>query len=171
MKWQIMSTGVDDRKTRAQLKDSSTPQLFYEGRPDVRGSIIFYLAVIPLFVVAGMLYLLRSYTDDPGFIPSAFLIISILTLILAISQTLVFKSTRYTVTAEYIEIQTGIMTKVNRRIPVCFIRDVTVTNNFAQQWLGLGNVNVSASNGDSIALAEVRDPEALKELIWNQMAK
>jgi uncharacterized membrane protein YdbT with pleckstrin-like domain len=166
-----MSTAVDDRKTRAQVKGHSVPQLLYEGRPDARGAIICYLAVIPSFAIASILYLLRSYTDDPGFMPATFLIISIATLILAISQTLVFRSTRYSVTIEYVEIQTGIMTRVNRRIPSIFIRDVTVTNNFTQQWLGLGNVIVSASNGDSITLAEIRDPEALKELIWNRMVK
>jgi uncharacterized membrane protein YdbT with pleckstrin-like domain len=166
-----MSTAVNDRKTRAQVNGHSTPQLLYEGRPDARGAINFYLAVIPLFAIASILYLLRSYTDDPGFMPAAFLICSIVALILAISQTLVFKATHYTVTAEYIEIQTGLMTRVNRRIPASFIRDVTVTNNFTQQWLGLGNVNVSASNGDSIILAEIRDPEAIKDLIWSLMAK
>jgi uncharacterized membrane protein YdbT with pleckstrin-like domain len=166
-----MSTAIENRNTCAQVKGHLAPRLLYEGRPDARGALIFYLAVIPIFAIASMLYLLRSYTDDPGFMPVTFLILSIAALILAFSQMLVFRSTRYTVTAEYIEIQTGLLTKANRRLPATFIRDVTVTSNFIQQWLGLGNVKVSASNGDSITLAEIRDAEALKELIWSLMAK
>lgn len=69
-------------------------------------------------------------------------------------------------TTEYIEARTGTIEKRVRRIPISYIRDVTLSQNFLQAPFGTYNITVAATNGDKVVLENVTDRERKQEVIW-----
>ena len=53
-----------------------------------------------------------------------------------------------TVTAEYVESESGIVGKKVRTIPIGYVRDVTYGQNLIQSMLGVSDITVSGTNGD-----------------------
>jgi membrane protein YdbS with pleckstrin-like domain len=72
----------------------------------------------------------------------------------------------YTLTNESIEEEYGIVYKGLRRIPLSYVRDVTCTQNFLQKMFGLSSITVSPTNQNKIVLSNIRDAEAVREIIW-----
>jgi membrane protein YdbS with pleckstrin-like domain len=72
----------------------------------------------------------------------------------------------YIVTSECIEAQTGTLGKSVRRIPMSYIRDVTLSQNLLQRPFDTFNLTVTATNGDKIVLENVKEGERKQEIIW-----
>jgi uncharacterized membrane protein YdbT with pleckstrin-like domain len=74
---------------------------------------------------------------------------------------------RYTVTDTHIEARTGILDKIERRIPHAYIREVTTNQTFFQSLFGTRNITVFTTNGDSIELQNIKDGQRKRDLIWD----
>jgi uncharacterized membrane protein YdbT with pleckstrin-like domain len=72
----------------------------------------------------------------------------------------------FTVTDEYVEEDSGIIWKRNRRIPLSYVRDVTYNQNFIQAMFDVSDITVSATNGDKIVLNHLEGGEEMREIIW-----
>jgi uncharacterized membrane protein YdbT with pleckstrin-like domain len=134
--------------------------------PDMRLIKLGY--IVPLFLVAtGMLILLLPISDAVKIGIGYALIMAlgaILTFLLSSHARL--RKASYTVTAEYIEAQTGTFEKTSRRIPLSYIRDVTHRQHFFQTLFGISDITVTATNGDSVVLENVGDGRRKQEIIW-----
>jgi uncharacterized membrane protein YdbT with pleckstrin-like domain len=80
-------------------------------------------------------------------------------------------SERYIVTAESIEITSGILRRDARRIPFSHVLDVTASASFSRRLFGLGNITVSIANGDQITFEDVSDFQTKAEMLWNLVHK
>jgi uncharacterized membrane protein YdbT with pleckstrin-like domain len=73
------------------------------------------------------------------------------------------------VSADYIEEEYGIFFKRLRRIPLSYVRDVTLDQNFLQAAFGLSSITVSPTNADKIVLVNVQDGKTAQETIWKMV--
>ncbi len=92
-------------------------------------------------------------------------------LVTAVGMYLALASTRYTVTTEHVEVRGGIVNRYTRLIPLGSVRDVSTLTTFDQRLLGLGDVQVVASNGDARSLQDVPAYEAKRDAIWSLVRK
>lgn len=95
-------------------------------------------------------------------------------LVLTVAQGLNFArlfSERYVVTAESIEISSGILRHDARKIPFSRILDITANSSFDRRIFGVGNITVSIANGDTITLEDIADPHTKADTIWNLVHK
>ena len=135
-------------------------------QPDMRLIKLGY--IVPLLLVAtGVLILLLPISDAVKIGIGYALIMALggmLTFLLSSHARL--RKASYTVTAEYIEAQTGTFEKTSRRIPLSYIRDVTHRQHFFQTLFGVSDIKVTATNGDSVVLENVSDGRRKQEIIW-----
>lgn len=135
--------------------------------PDMRLIKLGYL--VPLLLVAAGVVMLLLPISDAAKIGIGY------TLIMALGSMLTFllssyarlRKASYTVTADYIEAQTGTFEKTSRRIPLGYIRDVTLRQHFFHSLFGVSDIKVTATNGDSVMLENVSDGIHKREIIWD----
>jgi uncharacterized membrane protein YdbT with pleckstrin-like domain len=80
-------------------------------------------------------------------------------------------SERYVVTAETIEVTSGILRRDARKIPLSRVLDVTANASFDRRLFGVGNITVSIANGDRITLEDITDSQTKAETLWNLVHK
>ncbi len=138
-------------------------------QPDMRLIKLGYF--VPLLLVAtGIVILLLPISDAVKIGVGYALIMALggmLTFLLSSHARL--RKASYTVTAEYIEAQTGTFEKTSRRIPLSYIRDVTHRQHFFQTLFGVSDIKVTATNGDSVVFENVSDGKRKQEIIWEMM--
>ncbi len=80
---------------------------------------------------------------------------------------------RYTVTESTLEIDTGLIARTTRNIPLSKIQDVTVSASIAQRLLGFGDVIVdnASENGGSTILHNIRRPKHYADLLLRQLRR
>jgi len=120
---------------------------------------ILLLAVILVWLLPenwGLRFMVSLYTGGMVFV----------SLMICLSYHERLLKAQYTVTSDYIEAETGTFEKSVRRIPLSYIRDVTLSQNFVQARLGLHNITVAATNGDKVVLQNVTDGRYKYEVIW-----
>ena len=135
-------------------------------RPDMRPVKMLYLLPLTLLIAVILVCLLSK---DWGFAFMFGLYVGgmvLVTLIVSGSYHEKLWKAEYTVTSDYIEAQTGNLEKSVRRIPLSYIRDVTLTQNFVQARMDLYNITVAATNGDKVVLQNVTDGKRKHEVIW-----
>ncbi len=73
------------------------------------------------------------------------------------------KTVRYTLTDSKIEIDSGLISKITRSIPIRTIQDVTVSANVSQRMLGFGNLIIdnASEQGGKIILKNINAPKKL----------
>jgi membrane protein YdbS with pleckstrin-like domain len=76
------------------------------------------------------------------------------------------RTSRYTIAREHIQIEYTDINQFNRTIPLAYIRDVTLSSSLDQRLLKIGSVVVTTTNGDSINLEDITEPEAARQVIW-----
>lgn len=83
------------------------------------------------------------------------------------------KMVRYTLTDSKVEIDRGLINKTTRNVPLRIIQDVTVTANFPQRMLGLGDVEIENANesDEKIVLKNINSPKTHAKTLLNQMRK
>ena len=136
-------------------------------QPDLR--LIKAGYALPLLVLAtGALVLLLPTTDGAKIgIGYALVMVLVSSLTFFLSSHGRLHKARYTVTDDYVEAQTGTFERTTRRIPLGYIRDVTHRQNYFQRLLGISDINVTATNGDSVMLENITDGERKREIIWD----
>ena len=135
-------------------------------RPDMRPVKMLYLLPLTLLIAVTLVCLLSK---DWGFTFMFGLYVggmAIMTLLVSGSYHEKLWKAEYIITPDYVEAQTGTLEKSVRRIPLSYIRDVTLTQNLVQARLGLHNITVVATNGDKVVLQNVTDGKRKHEVIW-----
>ncbi len=131
--------------------------------PDKRMMRVRYLAPALVLGIAAIVYLLPLGELRVVFLPLTWLFAMALVYSLIMHE--ILARAVYTVTAEYVESESGIVGKKIRTIPASYIRDVTYDQNFIQSMLGLSDITVSATNADKIVLKDIADGNRKRDLI------
>ncbi len=136
-------------------------------KPDLRLIKLGY-SVPLILLAAGVLAILLPISDAAKFSIGYAVVIALAgTLTFFLSSHARLRTASYTVTDEYIEAQTGTFEKTTRRIPLSYVRDVTHRQHFFQALFGISDIKVSATNGDSVVLENVREGRRKQEIIWD----
>ena len=135
-------------------------------KPDLRLVKLSYL--VPLLLIAtGVLIVLLPVNEGAKFSIGFALAIALAgTFTFSISSHARLRTANYTVTDGYIEAQTGTFEKTTQRIPISYIRDVTHRQHFFQSLFAVSDIKVTATNGDSVMLENVREGIHKREIIW-----
>jgi putative membrane protein len=80
-------------------------------------------------------------------------------------------SERYVVTAETIEITSGILRRDARKIPFSRVLDVTTNASFDRRLFGVGNITVAIANGDTVTFEDITDAQTKAETLWQLVRK
>jgi uncharacterized membrane protein YdbT with pleckstrin-like domain len=124
-------------------------------RPDKRMMRVRYLAPALVLCIGAIIYALPIGDLRVVFLPLTWLFA--MALVYAFTMHEILARAAYTVTAEYIESESGIVGKKVRTIPISYVRDVTYGQNLMQAMLGIADITVSATNGDKIVLKDIED--------------
>jgi len=83
------------------------------------------------------------------------------------------KLVRYTLTASKIEIDSGLMSRVTRNVPLDRIQDVTVSISLFQRMLGFGDVVIdnASEEGGKLVLKNINSPKKHADLLLRQMRR
>jgi membrane protein YdbS with pleckstrin-like domain len=122
-----------------------------------------YLAPALVLGIAAIVYLLPIGDLRVVFLPLTWLLAMALVYSLIMHE--ILARAVYTVTAEYVESESGIVGKKVRTIPISYVRDVTYGQNPIQSMLGLSDITVSATNGDKITFKDIADGNRKRDLI------
>ena len=159
--------------TSANLRDfgidsTSTDKAVLITRPDMRIVKFSFLAPALVLAAGGIAYLLPLAIDRDLQLAGSLFIAGI-GLVGAISILALYEGLAnavFTVTAEYVEEEYGIIHKRLRRIPLSYVRDVTCDQNFLQAMFGVSSVTVSPTNGHKVVFSNIKDGEKNREFIW-----
>ncbi len=82
------------------------------------------------------------------------------------------KLVKYTLTDSKIEIDSGLISRTTRNIPLGRIQDVTVTTTISQRLLGFGNVVIdnASEDGGKLVLRNINSPRKYADLLLREMA-
>jgi uncharacterized membrane protein YdbT with pleckstrin-like domain len=80
---------------------------------------------------------------------------------------------RYTVTDSKIEIDTGLIARTTRNIPLSKIQDVTVSASISQRVLGFGNIIVDNASelGGTTVLRNINNPRHYADLLLRELRR
>lgn len=80
---------------------------------------------------------------------------------------------RYTLTESKIEIDSGLIARTTRNVPLRRIQDVTVTANVAQRLLGFGDVVIdnASEQGGKVVLDNINSPQEYADKLLRQMRR
>ena len=82
-------------------------------------------------------------------------------------------SVRYTLTDSDIQIDTGLLSRTTRNVPLRTIQDVTVSSTIPQRLLGYGNVIIdnASEQGGHITLRNIQDPRGHADLLLRELRR
>ena len=82
------------------------------------------------------------------------------------------KLVRYRLTETKLEIDTGLIARSTRNIPIRRIQDVTVASGVIQRLLGFGNVEIdnASEEGGKVVLRNIDDPRRFADMLLKQMS-
>ncbi len=83
------------------------------------------------------------------------------------------KLMRFTLTDAKIEIDSGLISKTTRNVPLRTIQDVTVSATVPQRLLGFGNLIIenAGENGGKIILTNINSPKKYADVLLRQMRR
>jgi uncharacterized membrane protein YdbT with pleckstrin-like domain len=83
------------------------------------------------------------------------------------------KLVRYTLTPSKIEIDSGLISRVTRNVPLDRIQDVTVSTSIFQRMLGFGDVVIdnASEDGGKLVLKNINSPKKHADLLLRQMRR
>lgn len=137
----------------------------------VRPTMIFIKAGYALAVLGGiaLVFLLASLS-----VPASISIPLALALLLIPAYYHLRRNTiRYTVTDAKLQIDTGLIARTTRNIPLSKVQDVTVSATIPQRLLGLGDVVVDNASelGGSTVLHNIRNPRHYADLLLRELRR
>jgi uncharacterized membrane protein YdbT with pleckstrin-like domain len=154
----------------------SQPGTVFVDRPITRRALAYTLGLAIILCACIVIFAAHMLQSNPagsdwtwgsGLFTIVFLILTIAQALNLVRLT----SERYVVTAETIEITSGILRRDARKIPFSRVLDVTANASFDQRLFGVGNITVSIANGDTITLEDITDSQAKAEPLWNLVHK
>ena len=82
------------------------------------------------------------------------------------------KLVRYRLTETKLEIDTGLIARSTRNIPIRRIQDVTVSSSMFQRLLGFGNVEIdnASEEGGKVAMQNIDSPRSYADMLLKQMS-
>lgn len=83
------------------------------------------------------------------------------------------KLVRYSLTGSQIEVDTGLISRTTRSIPLRRIQDVTVTTSAAQRLLGFGDLVIenASEEGGKVILKNINTPKLYADLMLKEMRR
>ena len=167
----------DSEETRIARPQSATPARHNES-DDVE-SVIFTLRPTMLFIKIGyvaavlaavVLTILLAMVDIRWYIS---LPISLALLLIPAYYHLKRNMIRYTVTDSKIEIDTGLIARTTRNIPLSKIQDVTVSASIPQRILGFGDIIIDNASelGGTTVLHNISNPRHYADLLLRELRR
>jgi uncharacterized membrane protein YdbT with pleckstrin-like domain len=130
----------------------------------------YALAVFGAFLLVAILIFIGQLT---GFYVPAWLSVLLGILLLLIPAFYHFKQklVSYTLTDSKIEIDSGLVSRSTRNVPIRTILDVTVSASVPQRMLGIGNLIVENANesDEKIILKNINTPKKYADVLLKQM--
>jgi uncharacterized membrane protein YdbT with pleckstrin-like domain len=138
----------------------------------VRPTMIFIKLGYGLAVLGaiGLVFLLATFTPLPAYIP----VLMGLALLLIPAYYHVRRNTvRYTLTDAKMEIDTGLIARRTRNIPLSKIQDVTVNASIPQRLLGFGDLIVdnASEEGGTTVLHNISKPRHYADLLLRELRR
>src|SRR5258708_3108180 len=127
-------------------------------KPDWRPALVAYLMPTVCIIIPTLAILVPNdgvrFALTFGLIPAFFF-----GLYLAIKDHIRLISARYTIAFDHIEAtaREDILNQATRRIPLAYIRDLTLHQSFVQSFFKVSNITVATTNGDKIILENLND--------------
>lgn len=83
------------------------------------------------------------------------------------------KLVKYTLTDTTIEIDTGLISRTTRNIPLRRVQDVTVSASIFQRMLGFGDIIIDNANedGGKVVLDDINNPREYADILLKQMRR
>lgn len=159
----------------ARLQDNSLQQADMQDVErvvfSVRPTLVFIKLGYALAVIGGIaLVFLLAMVNVPAYIS---ILIALALLLIPAYYHLRRNMIRYTVTDAKLEIDTGLIGRTTRNIPLSKIQDVTVSATVPQRILGFGDVlidNASEQSG-STALHNITNPRHYADLLLRELRR
>lgn len=154
----------------------SQPGAILVDRPVTLRALAYTLGLAIILSICLVIFAAGMFQSDPagsdrtwgsGLFAIVFLILTV-TQVLELAR---LASERYVVTAEAIEVTSGILRRDARKIPFSRVLDVTSNASFDRRLFGLGNVTISIANGDTITLEDITDSQTKAETLWDLVHK
>ena len=145
------------------IEKSRTSRSVLVDRPDKRMMRVRYLAPVLILCIGAIIYELPIGDLKVVFLPLTWLFA--MAVVYSVTMHEILARAVYTVTAEYIESESGIVGKKVRTIPISYVRDVTYGQNLIQAMFGVSDVTVSATNGDKVVLKDIADGKRKRDII------
>ncbi len=171
------SPAIDPEATRIARAQSGT-SLRAEGPEDlertvftVRPTLIFVKLCYALTVAASVaLVLLLALIDIPAYVSIP---IALALLLIPAYYHIRRNMVRYTLTDSKIEIDTGLIARTTRNIPLSKIQDVTVSASIPQRILGFGDVIVDNASelGGTTVLHNITNPRHYADLLLRELRR
>jgi uncharacterized membrane protein YdbT with pleckstrin-like domain len=158
-------TRVVPRKTSRSKDENETALLTVT--PTLKFVKVGYVAAI-----VGALLLVAFLSAFVPVVPSWIaVLIGLLLLLIPAYFHLRQKLIRYTLTDSKIEIDSGLISRTTRNIPLTRIQDVTVSSTLFQRVLGFGNVVIdnASEDGGKIVLGNIDSPRKFADSLLKQM--
>lgn len=137
----------------------------------VRPTMIFIKAGYALTVVAGiaLVFLLASLTVSASISIPLALALLLIPAYYHIRRNMV----RYTVTDSKLQIDTGLVARTTRNIPLSKVQDVTVSASIAQRLLGFGDIIVDNASdvGGSTVMHNINSPRHYADLLLRELRR
>ena len=137
----------------------------------VRPTLIFVKAGYVAAVIGAIgLIVLLAWLTVPAYIS---LPIALALLLIPAFYHVRRNTVRYTVTDSKLEIDTGLIARTTRNIPLSKIQDVTVSASIPQRILGFGNIIVDNASelGGTTVMRNINNPRHYADLILRELRK
>ena len=128
----------------------------------------YVLTAAAAFLIVAFLSLLL-----PAVSPIIFVVIGLLMLLIPVYFHARQKLSRYTLTPDKLEIDSGLISRTTTSIPLARVQDVTVKSTVTQRLLGLGDIIVdnAGTDGDRIVFANIDRPRKYADILLEQVQK
>jgi membrane protein YdbS with pleckstrin-like domain len=147
--------------------DDDIEKVIFTVRPTMVFIKIGYaLAVLAAFAIVFLL----AWINIPAYIA---VLIGLVFLLVPAYYHLRRNMVRYTLTDSKIEIDTGLIARTTRNIPLSKIQDVTVSASIPQRMLGFGDVIIDNASelGGTTLLHNISDPRHYADLLLRQLRR
>ena len=138
----------------------------------VRPTMIFIKLGYALAVLGaiGLVFLLATFTPLPAYIP---VLLGLALLLIPAYYHVRRNTVRYTLTDAKMEIDTGLIARRTRNIPLSKIQDVTVNASIPQRLLGFGDLIVdnASEEGGTTVLHNISKPRHYADLLLRELRR
>lgn len=153
---------------RAEQPDADLEQVIFTVRPTLifikLGYLLAAIAAIGLVVLLALTQIVPPYVSVP---------LALLFFLIPAYYHLRRNMIRYTLTDSKIEIDTGLIARTTRNIPLAKIQDVTVSASIPQRLLGFGDLMIDNASelGGTTILHNISQPRHFADLLLRELRR